>query len=178
LPCGIHPQGDTDKVNPLTPPDSHHLAAAQGWMELGNNREAGAEILKITPEQREHPDVLELRWQIYSKEKRWDACVDIGQAIIKADPNRAAGWLNQAEALRYKGDFKGAYANLYLVFDDFPGNWRVPYDLARYSSLLGEFAEARDWFKKATLIGEKAVQKKGVDDPDLKPMWDSIQTPI
>ena len=147
-------------------------------MELGNNREAGAEILKITPEQREHPDVLELRWQIYSKEKRWDACVDIGQAIIKADPNRAAGWLNQAEALRYKGDFKGAYANLYLVFDDFPGNWRVPYDLARYSSLLGELDEAREWFKKATLIGEKAVQKKGVDDPDLKPMWDSIQTPI
>ena len=86
--------------------------------------------------------------------------------------------MNQATALRQQGKFKEAYANLYVVYDDFPDNWQVPYDLARYSSLLGELDEAKEWFKKATLIDEKTVKKSGVDDPDLKAMWDSFQTPI
>jgi tetratricopeptide (TPR) repeat protein len=178
LPCGIHPQGDTAKVNPLTPPDSHHLSAAQGWIELGNHLEAGAELDKITPELRPHPDVLEIRWQLHAKENRWQDCEAIGHAIIGADPNRPSGWLNQATALRRQGKFKEAYANLYVVFDDFPDNWHVPYDLARYSALLGELDEAREWFKKAIAMEKSTVQKKGVSDPNLKPMWDSFQTPI
>ena len=127
---------------------------------------------------RAHPDVLQIRWQIYAKEKRWQACEDIGHAIIKADPKRPSGWLNQAEALRQQDKFKAAYANLYVVFDDFPDNWRVPYDLARYSSLLGELDEAKKWFQKAIAIDKEAVQQAGIDDPDLKPMWDSFQTSI
>jgi hypothetical protein len=50
---------------------------------------------------RVHPDVLELRWQIHSKEKRWLACLDIGQTISIADPNRASGWLNHSRALHH-----------------------------------------------------------------------------
>ena len=162
------------KVKPLSPPDSHHLAAAQGWLELGNHLEADSELDKITPSFRIHPDVLDIRWQIYAKEKRWKACEDIGHATIEVDPNRPGGWLNQAIALRQQGQFKAAYANLYVVFDDFPGNWRVPYDLARYACLLGEVGEAKEWFKKAIAIEEKTVQKLGIDDPDLKAMWDSF----
>jgi tetratricopeptide (TPR) repeat protein len=165
-------------MQPLGHPDSHHLAAVQGWLALGNHLEADKELDEISPEMLTHPDVLEIRWQIYAKEKRWPACEEIGQAIIEADPNRASGWLNQAMALRQQGKFKDAYANLYVVFDDFPENWRVPFELARYSSLLGEFYEAKEWFKKAIGINEKLVQKLGIDDPDLKPMWDSFQTPI
>ena len=105
-------------------------------------------------------------------------CEDIGHAIIEADSNRPSGWLNQAEALRQQGKFKDAYANLYVVFDDFPGNWRVPYDLARYSTLLGELEEAKEWFKKAVAVDGKAVPRQGIDDPDLKPLWDSMSGPI
>jgi hypothetical protein len=31
-----------------------------------------AELDNITPELRVHPAVLEVRWQIYAKAKRWD----------------------------------------------------------------------------------------------------------
>ena len=77
----------------LTPPDSHHLAAAQGWLELGNHLEADAELDKIAPLLRVHPDVLEIRFEIYAKEKRWEAGVDIALATMKADPDRVHGWL-------------------------------------------------------------------------------------
>src|ERR1043166_9428290 len=48
----------------LEPPDTHHLSAAVGWLELGNPAEAGEEIARISPAALEHPDVLEVRWQI------------------------------------------------------------------------------------------------------------------
>ena len=47
--------------------DQRHLEAAQGWFELGN----------ITAENRAHPAVLEVRWQIYANVKKWDAALDI-----------------------------------------------------------------------------------------------------
>jgi hypothetical protein len=56
-------------VKPLDPPDSLHLRAAQGWLELGDHLEANSELDKITAFLRSHPDVLELRWQIYAKAK-------------------------------------------------------------------------------------------------------------
>jgi hypothetical protein len=36
-------------VTPIEPPDSLHLLAAQGWLELGNHLEANEELEKITP---------------------------------------------------------------------------------------------------------------------------------
>ena len=54
------------RIPPLEPPDSIHLKAAEGWLELGNQPEANEELEKIAPELRVHPDVLEIRWQIYA----------------------------------------------------------------------------------------------------------------
>ena len=78
-------------MKPLPPPDKHHLRAAQGWLELGNALEANEELERIAPELRAHPDVLEVRWHIYAHAKKWDACVDIAEAIIKLAPNRPDG---------------------------------------------------------------------------------------
>jgi uncharacterized protein HemY len=73
-------------MKPLQPPDSVHLLAAQGWVELGNDVEANAELEKIAPQSRAHPDGLEVRWAIYANEKDWEACMDIAEAIIKLAP--------------------------------------------------------------------------------------------
>ena len=58
-------------MTPLTPPNSIHLEAAQGWLELGNHQEAFDELEEIEPELRGHPDVLELRWYIYQRAEKW-----------------------------------------------------------------------------------------------------------
>jgi DNA polymerase III alpha subunit (gram-positive type) len=57
----------------LQSPDSHHLQAAIGWLELGNHLEANEELERIAPTLRVHPDVLEIRWEIFAKEKKWVA---------------------------------------------------------------------------------------------------------
>jgi hypothetical protein len=34
--------------------------------------------------------------------------------------------------------------------------------------------ECTEWFKKAMEIDEERVKRMAVDDPDLKPLWDSM----
>jgi len=86
-------------VKSLESPDPHHLSAAVGWLGLGDWREANVELEKITPALRGHPDVLEVRVDIYRNAKKWDACLDIAEAIVKLDPNRAEAWINRSFAL-------------------------------------------------------------------------------
>ena len=68
----------------LQPPDSHHLQAAQGWVELGNPLEANEELENITPADHAHPAVLEIHWQIYAKAKKWDAALPRREAVEQA----------------------------------------------------------------------------------------------
>jgi hypothetical protein len=53
-------------MKPLEPPDSLHLQAAQGWLELGNHIEANEELERIAQQLRAQPDVLKLRWEVYA----------------------------------------------------------------------------------------------------------------
>jgi predicted Zn-dependent protease len=174
--CGIPHLGENLIVQPLQPPDVFHLRAAQGWLELGNHLEADAELDNIAPQLRAHPAVLELRWQIYAKEKKWDACRDLAEAITKLLPDEPVGWLHLAYATRRAagGDEQAAFEALFPVAERFPEVWEIPYNLACYSSMLGNFDTAQSWLKKAMAIGEKTVQTLALDDPDLKPLWDSM----
>jgi tetratricopeptide (TPR) repeat protein len=162
----------------LIPPDSHHLRAAEGWLELGNHFEANEELEKISPELRIHPDVLQIRWHIFENAKKWDACVDIAATLIKLAAERSAAWVQRSYALHALKRTQEALDGLLPAAEKFPDVWRIPYNLACYCSQLGRFEEAQHWFKKAILIDDKTVQRIGIDDPDLKPLWDSMSTTI
>jgi len=164
-------------MNPLSPPDSIHLTAAEGWLELGNHVEANEELEKIAPQLRVHPDVLEIRWQIYAKESKWDACRDIAAAITNLDADRASGWLHLAYATRRatNGGLKPAREILCTAAERFPNVPTVFYNLACYDCQLGNLKEAKQWLGKAiNLAGKKDIRIMVLDDPDLQPLWDKI----
>jgi tetratricopeptide (TPR) repeat protein len=165
-------------VKPLSPPDTHYLLAAQGWVELGNAAEAAMELERIAPELRGHPDVLEVRWEICARDQQWPACVELAQALERGDPQRPTGWIRHSFALHELKRTEEAYRRLAAVAGGFPGVWTIPYNLACYCSQLGKFDEAREWFKKAVAIDEPTVMKASLEDPDLKPMWAHFQAPI
>lgn len=170
--------GNPRIVKPLPPPDSHHLLAAEGWIELGNHVEANQELELISPRRRIHPDVLELRWQIYANARRWDACLDIANKLVQRAPTRAHGWIHRSFTLHQLKRTQEAFDKLRPVANEFPKIWTIPYNLACYCSQLGRLKEAEDWFKKAMHVDDKATQKAGIDDPDLKPLWDSMSTTV
>jgi hypothetical protein len=74
-------------------PDELHFQAANGWLELRNWLETNEELENITPALRAHPDVLAVRWQIYARAEKWEACVDIAEAVVK---NWATPFTSQA----------------------------------------------------------------------------------
>ena len=55
------------KMKPVQPPDSFRLSAAICWLDLGNWQEANEKLEKVARAMRAHPEVLELRGQIYAK---------------------------------------------------------------------------------------------------------------
>ena len=163
------------RIKPLEPPDSLHLSAPEGWLELGNHIEANEELEEITPQLRAHPDVLELRWQIYAKEKKWDACVDIAHAITKLDPSRFFGWIHLSFALHEQKKTQQAWDNLVEVEQKFPDEYLIRYNLACYAAQLGRLQDARDLLKKAIdVAGKKDIRLMALNDLDLEPLWKDI----
>jgi tetratricopeptide (TPR) repeat protein len=165
----------TKQIKSLGPPDIFHLKAAEGWLELGNHLEANEELENITASHRAHPDFLELRWQIYTKEEKWEACALIGGAIVELAPERCTGWIYRSFALHRMDRTQEAYDLLYPVAEKFAKTWTVAYNLACYAAQLNRIDEAEIWLRKAMTIDQKLTQTTAINDPDLEPLWASMK---
>jgi predicted Zn-dependent protease len=91
---------------------------------------------------RTHPDVLEMRWRIYAKAGKWDACLDIAAAMVKMAPYLPAGWIQRSCALHKLKRTREAVEKLLPAVDLFPREWLIRYNLACYACQLGNREEA------------------------------------
>ncbi len=158
-------------MKPLQPPDSHYLRAAQGWLELGDHREAAAELERISTRCRNRPEVLEVRWAISAATKDWPACIDTAAALVKLAPQSPAGWIHRSFALHELKRTKEAAELLLPAVKLFPDNWLVRYNLACYACQMGEHAQAWDWLQNAFELGdEHQIRLMALEDGDLKPL--------
>lgn len=149
-------------------------------MELGDFVSASNELEEITAEARANPVVLSMRYSIYAKAKRWDMAFEVANGLTAMLPDEPGTWLNLAHATRRKtcGGIPEAKRILLVAQVKFPKEYLFPFNLACYCSQLGELEEAELWLKKAMSLEEKTVRKLAVDDPDLKPLWDSMSGTI
>ena len=164
-------------MKPLDTPDIHHVRAAEGWLELGDDAEALRELENISPTEKDHPVVLELRFQILAKRSEWDACRDIAGMITQQLPDFAGGWLHLAYATRRAtgGSDQAAFDVLEPAAEKFSDEPTIPYNLACYVCQLGKLSEAREWLKRAFAIGDKKqIKLMALHDADLKPLWEEI----
>jgi len=157
-----------------------HVEAAEGWLGLGSLEEAAAELELISPSLRTHPDVLNVRFKIFSATEKWDSCLDVATALTRLEPDRCDYWMNLAFSLRKLGRVADARAVLLSVVGKFAMHWVVCYELAHCCSLLNRIEEGRAWFGKAIdLVGDRAeaakVRLKAVQDEEMAPLF---TTPI
>lgn len=155
--------------------DARHLRAAEGWLGLGSPIDANQELGKISPAFRTHPDVLELRWQIYALEAKWEACLDIAKTIVQLAPGRIRGWIDRSFALHELKRTQEAFNLLLPAADMFPKNWTIPYNLACYETQLGNLTTAWQWLERAFKVGDaREIKLMAMNDPDLKNFWTAI----
>ena len=163
-------------MNPLEPPDSYHFSAAEGWLALGSGSDALAELEKLSPASRDHPDVLSLRWYLFARAKNWKTCSEIGKRLVDAAPELVSSWQNYANSLFYDRRYHEAYEALFPAIQKFPSEWSIPYNLACYLCQLSQLEEALFWFKMALALGKpEEVKKQALKDPDLDPLRKAIR---
>jgi thioredoxin-like negative regulator of GroEL len=154
-------------------PDSHHLAAAQGWLDLGNATEANEELKRISLEWRFHPDVLLARWEVYARGGHWEFAYTIAHGMVALVPNEPAGWLKRSISLHHLKRTPEAWQSLLPAAKKFPQNFTVAYDLARYACQLGKYSDAFRWLERAKQVADPhTVKQMARKDPELEPLWE------
>jgi len=162
-------------MKPLEPPDSLHLQAAQGWLELGNPIEANEELGKIPHQHQAHPAVLEVRWEICAKAKKWDAALEIASALVQVVPEHPLGWVHRSFCLHELERTAEARDNLLRAVDKFPEDAILLYNLACYECRLGRLEQTKHWLQAAFGIGgAQKLKPMALKDPDLEPLWKEI----
>ena len=162
------------KLTQLQHPDTVHLESAAGWIQLGDYDSANEELENIRAEWRVHPDVLELRWLIYSHHGQWDACLDITSAIVKMAPGRVWGWVHKAYAQRRAtgGGIEKAKRILEKAAKLFPDHDMIQYNLACYCAQLRQLDDAEKHRDKSYELGDaQQIKLMAIDDEDLNPLW-------
>jgi predicted Zn-dependent protease len=163
-------------IEPLEPPDSHYLSAAEGWLELGNPVEAAAELQCIAPDRAAHPMVLELNWQIHARAKAWETCLALASRLVQHNPELPMGWIHRSYSLHELNRTAEARDELLPIIDKFPDETVMVYNLACYECRLGNLPMARQWLKK-TFVSKNSLPWRlaAQEDPDLKLLWPEIE---
>src|SRR5438045_9585084 len=79
--------------------DKRYLEAAQGWLGLGRWDEANEELENITPQYKAHPEVLALRFELYSRAGKWEYAAEIARSISELVPDNPFGTFHLAFSL-------------------------------------------------------------------------------
>jgi tetratricopeptide (TPR) repeat protein len=159
-------------VDPLPTTAIYHVRAAEGWLELGNHGEAQAELEKLSPECRDHPDVLALRWQVYAKDQDTKRCIAVALAFTRRAPTDPRGWIILAQTFYFRGEYQQAYDVAIRQVARFPDSWHLLYDAACYACRIGKLEEATKLLGMALNVGDrKALSLVALDDPDLEALW-------
>jgi len=155
-------------VDPLSFDDRRHVDAAKGWCQLHAFAEAEAELERVTPESRAHPDVLEVHWQVCANLDEWEEALALANAIARNVPCEPKGYIYTASSLRELDRVDEAYLVLLQAVEGFPDDEMILYDLACICCCLKRPQEARNWLSRAVDVGGDEIAKRSLDDPDLE----------
>jgi predicted Zn-dependent protease len=158
----------SSRVVQLQPPDSHHLAAVKGWLELHAFKDAARELESIRPEFRDHPDVLEVRWALAANAGNWQEAHAISVSLKRRLPEKPEGWIYEGSALTELNRHADAHAVLFQGHQRFPRDEILAYDLACVCCTLGREDEAVEWIRKAIALAGDELRQRALQDPDLE----------
>jgi predicted Zn-dependent protease len=157
-------------------PDSHHVLAASGWIELGDAAEATRELEMVEPSLHGHPEVLNVRWNILASGSKWEEAVDLARTLRDLTPDEPLGWIHLAYALHELKRTQEAFETLQPIVERFPQCETIPYNLACYTAQMGQLDQARKWLKRAMKTGHATrIKSMALEDLDLKPLWPEIR---
>jgi Flp pilus assembly protein TadD len=155
-----------------------HREAAQGWLMLGRPDYAREELDQLPAAVRRAPETAELEWRICAAMEDWEAACALGRRLTRRHPERPAGWILHAYALRRVPASGVARARevLEAAAEKFPREPVIPYNLACYAAVEGRREEAWEWLQRARrLAGAAPIRKLALADEDLAALHERIR---
>ncbi len=157
-------------------PNQMFLDAAVGWVGLGNFEEAERELDRIDPALARHPDILEVRWEVLARRRRWEAALSVAELLVDQAPERCSGWLHRSYCLHELKRTLEAWNRLLPAFSRFRKEATVPYNLACYACQLGNLDQAHDWLEKAVAVSSRdEIRSLALRDNDLLPLAPTLE---
>ena len=161
----------------LEPPDQQFFDAACGYVQLGMLQEANTELENIDPFLRAAPEILALRIEIYRGLKKWELMAEIAKRLSDFQPNYVQWVVSYAYATRRADSIQAAKEILLNAEPKFPKEAIIKYNLACYFCQTQDIETAKNYLKQAFKI-DSNWRLQALEDEDLKPLWDSLQTMI
>lgn len=158
----------------MTDSDKTHLMFSQGWLELGDLLSARQELENIELAHRDHPDVLNLKWDISNQAHSHPDAIEVARLLTRNNPHAFEGWWKLSYSLHELKRTQEAYENLSSVQDQFGGEWLLHYNLACYLARLSRLDEARKHLKQALTLNPNQ-RADALNDPDLEPLRAEIR---
>jgi len=162
----------------LSPENQQRIAAAEGWLELGDSIEAATELNQVSPVHHDHPAVLTLRWRMFAKAHDWKAACEVAETLSVLVPQIVEPQLLLAEAVRSvpNGGLPKALQLLVDAAPRFQHEPVIPFTIARYACTLRRFKEAHRWWMTALTIAkqqgtDREWKRKALLEEDLQPLW-------
>ena len=158
--------------------DRLHLNAAEEWLKLGNVASASNALEKITPENRAHPSVLLLVYQIHARAGKWNMAAAAAEGLTRVMPDNPSAWIWLAISTRRKtgGGIQQAKDVLIEAKNKFPEEPQISYNLACYECQLGHVLAAKLRLKEAFDLADGIeLRQKALNDPDLEPLRKEIE---
>lgn len=159
---------------PLEDDEQRHLDAAEGFLDLGMFLDADSELERIDPFCRHLPEVLKVRVRVYAAMEKWELVQVVAKRLADNEPQVPKWLLLWADALRRTGAIASAKAVLLEAVERHPSIALLHYRLACCESVLGETEVAKARLGHALKMDVK-LRIAALDEPDLKPVWDSFR---
>jgi predicted Zn-dependent protease len=154
-------------------PKQDAFTQAEGFFELGLFHDAWEELDKLETETKSQPGVLRLRLEILIGLGRWDDAVALGVGCCRNWRDHPEFFIKTAAALMRLDEHAKAMDLLKHGPPALHEDAEYHYALARCASQLGNIGDAKLALQEC-FDRDKSYRHRGLDDPDLQPVWLSL----
>ena len=146
-----------------------HLSQLHGYLELGMDRQALAELRLLPAEVRAEAAFLAVALQLHQKAERWPSAVRTARQLVRLEAEEAGWWIALAYATRRSRSIAAARRILLEAEALHPAEPTIQFNLACYAAQSGELDEARTRLAQA-ITRESGFAELARNDPDLEPL--------
>lgn len=148
-----------------------------GYVELGMFQDAEDEWENLPEKAKTHPIALLDRLRLFMDTMRWEEGLKFAEKLCASHPSDASFWINRACCCHSLGRSAEAKAVLLSGPEFLKAHAVYYYNLACYEAQLGDINSAKRLlalcFQK-----DKSFKQRSLCDPDLEPVWNSIETEV